>query len=210
MNNIILHPFELRELSANNEVELIRPVDPTPPQFTTIAGTVDDVGAVWPLDEQERKLRCALGNPGEESRVLEEWGYLGCSTMGDVHKAFVMYLVDDVRREVPFLSFKEMCADTPEQNIEYPDDFEELEEWERESMHDKLLNKWWKDIKQCAAATMPKWACRSLFKVYKVRCARLTRVEWRRDVHWDDLYPDFPADSNPWCWVAVGTRRTIE
>jgi len=205
VGNVILHPFELRELKANGEVELVRPIVPAPTQFTTVT----PAGSVWPLDDSARRMRCAVGNPGEEFRVLEAWGYRGCSTMGDNHRASVQYLVDDVRREVTFFTFEEMSKATPEQHIEYPEDWDELDEWEREHIHDKLLNQWWKDIKTCAAETMPKWACRYLLRVEKVRCCRLNELVWRGERSWEELYPDCPAENNPWCWVAVCKPRIV-
>jgi hypothetical protein len=205
MKSIILYSFELRALRADGDVEIIRPVEHAPVNFTTVT----PAGGVWPLDEDERRMRCAVGNPGEEFRVLEAWGFRGCATQGDNHRAFVHYLADDVRREVTFFTFKEMCAATPKQNIQFPEDWDELDDDEREHIHDKLLNQWWEDIKTCAPETMPKWACRYLLHVEKVRCCRLNDLVWLGERSWEELYPDCPAENNPWCWVAVCTPRII-
>lgn len=116
---------------------------------------------------------CPYGKEGDLLWVKEAWGYLGCSTRGDAHKATVLYHADKVRRKITFLSSKEMSEATPSQKIKYPDDFDELEVYEQASMESSLLDDWWKRKRYSQARWMSQWASRFTLKVLAIDVKQL-------------------------------------
>ncbi len=120
-------------------------------------------------------VSCRHGVVGDQLRVKEAWGYLGCVTGGspERHAATALYLVDNTRREVSFPTFKALMAATPNQHIKFPAEYDDdLDEYEQLSVHNQLLNDWWQRMRKQPASRMPRWASRFTLEVTGVTVER--------------------------------------
>ncbi len=142
-------------------------------------GNNPDIKDLW-FDSEDEVIeflsefgKCPYGKPGDMLWVKEDWGYFGSSTIGNDHKTTILYRANDSKVKIPFSSFKEMCSATPEQNVKYPKDFEELDEWDRADVHRRLLDEWWASQRKKQARTMPAWASRLSLMVKSVEVKQL-------------------------------------
>jgi hypothetical protein len=116
--------------------------------------------------------------PGERLWVREAWGYLG----GEIKypegksKSVVQYHADGARREILHASPDEMIQSMPQQNLVYPQGFDDLPDWQQREKYHELLNDWWRQKQKIVSIHMPRWASRIELEVTAVRIERLQDI----------------------------------
>lgn len=188
---------------------------------------------VYGASDESHCARCPYGQPGDRLWVRETWGYHGTSSVingGDdeeANVARVSYHADGARREVPFPNFEAMHQATPNQNLKFPDNYDDLEDWQQNIAREDLLSAWWKRQRKRPSIYMPRWACRLVLEVISVRVERVQDISeadaWAEGVTcpepvirnprgafrrlWDDTNGAGAWDRNDWTWV-VEFKRT--
>ncbi len=116
---------------------------------------------------------------GEVVYRKEAWAYHGCTHEfpGDISTAHIEYLADRLQRDIVFDSFDKMMASVPEQNIKYPANYQDLDEYDKWLVHSDLLHRWWQRVsKGISPLFMPAWAARDFLRITAVRAERLNSI----------------------------------
>lgn len=139
--------------------------------------------------DDPRYFLCPYGKPGDRLWVREHWGYHGMSTRWgggrpEENHATVKYHADGVIRKIPFASSEEMHEATPDQNLKYPSNWEDMDPEEQDYVKDDLLNAWWKRKRSIPSIHMYRWASRIDLEVTRVKVERL------QDISEDDAFAE--------------------
>jgi hypothetical protein len=194
------------------------------------AGRVQRYGRQWHPDDPNAIKGSPYGQSGDQLWVREHWGYHGCCSHyhggKQEHYACVRYHADGQKRRFYFDDHMVMSKATPDQNIKRPDNWDDLDDIDRQIAEGDLYADWWKRKKSIPSIHMPRWACRLLLNVVDVRIEWLHTISGedaiaegielshqhdshieRNQIHvfknlWDSINgKKHPWDSNPMVWV---------
>lgn len=162
-------------------------------------------------------LQCPYGQVGDRLWVKETWGYI-CSvssfygTNPEEHYAHIRYIADGENRNIYFATSGDMKAALPKQNIKRPNNFDTLDEFQKEWTMSDLCTNWWKKQKVKPSIFMPRWASRITLEITDIRVERLQDIT-KEDSLAEGVFDSYSAlwdsingkkhswESNPWVWV---------